>query len=39
MIYKPTKENEDLIDIKLEWLNDITDLFFTNTKPIGYFSK
>jgi len=39
MIYEPTKEDENLIEIKGEGLNDITDLFFTNEKPMDDGSK
>lgn len=34
MLYEPTKEDENLADIKGEGLSDITDLFFTNEKPL-----
>jgi hypothetical protein len=39
MVYEPTKEDENLIEIKGEGLNDITDLFFTNEKPMDDGSK
>ena len=39
MSYEPTKEDENLIEIKGEGLNDITDLFFTNEKPMDDGSK
>ena len=39
MIYEPTMEDENLIEIKGEGLNDITDLFFTNEKPMDDGSK
>lgn len=34
MVYEPTKEDENLIELSEEGLNDITDLFFTNEKPL-----
>ena len=39
MVYEPTKEDENLTVIKGEGLNDITDLFFTNEKPMDDGSK
>ena len=39
MTYEPTKEDENLIESKGEGLNDITDLFFTNEKPMDDGSK
>ena len=39
MTYEPTKEDENLVEIKGEGLNDITDLFFTNEKPMDDGSK
>ncbi len=34
MIYEPTKDDENLVEVKGEGLNDITDLFFTNERPM-----
>lgn len=39
MVYEPSKEDENLAAITGEGLNDITDLFFTNEKPLDDGSK
>lgn len=32
--YQPTADDDNLVEVKGEGLNDITDLFFTNEKPL-----
>ncbi len=34
LVYDPTKDDENLVELQGEGLNDITDLFFTNEKPM-----
>lgn len=39
MTYEPTKEDENLVELKGDGLSDITDLLFTNEKPMDDGSK